>query len=483
MIKLDESKLNSLKYLHWNWFWTRATYKEISFSMPQNANWHIPIRKFFQLFFDWGEDELKKIITANSKQVMKFADKNSIFYKKFKNNYDILCSATYLGSSSSVQKILLEAFGYDDFINGITRPFQAGRVRDPSSLINWYSYTFTEQMMVDVCPYCNRQYIFTLLKGEGRPEIDHFYPKSDYPYLSCTLANFIPSCHQCNHQKSDDFNIHVTNGGVLKNDIYYVKNRSRTIYPYQDSFETLGVKFCIKYENNAEKKVDFEINQHRNTLKWKMVQNSIKAFHLKELYNCQKIEINDLLKRYEKYSNPKIKNILETIILPSLGDKINELKSRFSSTNNSDEYINEFLGGVIKTYIESSKNEILGIPIDNDGKDFPFKKFKEDIIKQFDEEHQMVNYWAWGGKYIGFRKGVYLYSKEGNPIGHFDGDEIFDFNGKYLCDVIDDRLITKLGSRATGKTMQKPNNMSRKPCSNYAGYAMLPGYQDFIWKE
>lgn len=389
MIKLDESKLNSLKQLHWNWFWARATYKEISFSMPQNANWHIPIRKFFQLFFDWGEDELKSIITADSKQVMKFADKNSIFYKNFINNYNILCSETYLGSSASVQNILLEAFGYDDFINGIKRPFQAGRVRDPDSLINWFSYTFTEQMMVDVCPYCNRQYIFTLLKGEGRPEIDHFYPKSDYPYLSCTLANFIPSCHQCNHQKSDDFNIHVTSGNALKEGIYYVKNRSRIIYPYQDSFETLGVKFRIKYANVAEKKIYFEINQHRNSLKWKMVRNTIKAFHLKELYNCQQIEINDLLERYKKYAHPKIKNILETTIIPSLGDKINEMKAKFSSITDSDEYINKFLGNVIETYIESTKNEILGIPIDNNGKDYPFRKFKDDIIEQLDTERSL----------------------------------------------------------------------------------------------
>ena len=44
----------------------------------------------------------------------------------------------------------------------------------------------------------------------------------------------------------------------------------------------------------------------------------------------------------------------------------------------------------------------------------------------------MKHYWAWGGKYIGFSEGDYLYSKKGTPIGYIDGSEVFGFNGKYL---------------------------------------------------
>ncbi len=62
----------------------------------------------------------------------------------------------------------------------------------------WNAYKFCSGLNIEVCPYCNRQYIFTVMvhkkgmhKGNKecitRPEIDHYYPKSMYPYLSCNL--------------------------------------------------------------------------------------------------------------------------------------------------------------------------------------------------------------------------------------------------------------------------------------------------------
>ena len=46
-----------------------------------------------------------------------------------------------------------------------------------------------------------------------------------------------------------------------------------------------------------------------------------------------------------------------------------------------------------------------------------------------------MNYWAWGGKYIGHRSGDYLYYSNGSPLGYFDGNEVYDFNSRYLCEV------------------------------------------------
>ena len=58
---------------------------------------------------------------------------------------------------------------------------------------------------VEICPYCGRSYIYyvehptrtnpnTLVK----PQIDHFLPKSEYPYLAVNYYNLIPSCTTCN---------------------------------------------------------------------------------------------------------------------------------------------------------------------------------------------------------------------------------------------------------------------------------------------
>ena len=59
---------------------------------------------------------------------------------------------------------------------------------------------------IRTCPYCNRQYTFTLKpnkKGDPNtsPEFDHFYPKSIYPTLAISFYNLVPSCHCCNHGK------------------------------------------------------------------------------------------------------------------------------------------------------------------------------------------------------------------------------------------------------------------------------------------
>lgn len=95
----------------------------------------------------------------------------------------------------------------------------------------------------------------------------------------------------------------------------------------------------------------------------------------------------------------------------------------------------------------------------------------------------MKHYWAWGGKYIGFSEGDYLYSKKGTPIGYIDGSEVFGFNGKYLCDIINDRFIVKKGKCVLGGARAKPSRMAGTSFANYVGYVMYAGYQDFVWDE
>ena len=78
---------------------------------------------------------------------------------------------------------------------------------------NW-----AQMLGVTVCPYCNRSYVFTLRKGT-RPQYDHYFPKSKYPYLCISMYNLIPCCSVCNSLKHD-------------------KNTHKTpiIYPYTDSY-------------------------------------------------------------------------------------------------------------------------------------------------------------------------------------------------------------------------------------------------------
>jgi len=53
--------------------------------------------------------------------------------------------------------------------------------------------------------YCNAQYAFSVAGRNGyhNYELDHYKPKSLYPYLCTTFMNLQPSCSTCNRKKSD----------------------------------------------------------------------------------------------------------------------------------------------------------------------------------------------------------------------------------------------------------------------------------------
>jgi hypothetical protein len=75
-------------------------------------------------------------------------------------------------------------------------------------------YKLIGMLGVEVCPYCNRQFITTLIPPEDtsdekkkgsktRPQLDHFKAKTKYPYLALSITNLIPCCGVCNHMKGD----------------------------------------------------------------------------------------------------------------------------------------------------------------------------------------------------------------------------------------------------------------------------------------
>lgn len=63
-----------------------------------------------------------------------------------------------------------------------------------------------EKLNVKTCPYCNMHYTL-FAEGNNKKRLakfqfDHFFDKSDYPFLSMSLYNLIPSCAVCNQGKS-----------------------------------------------------------------------------------------------------------------------------------------------------------------------------------------------------------------------------------------------------------------------------------------
>lgn len=92
-----------------------------------------------------------------------------------------------------------------------------GKVFDYDKFIyksqGWNAYKLVESHGLRICPYCHLNHVnyhgqvtdkTAPKKLEMRPPLDHFLPKSIYPYLAVSLHNLVPSCHQCNSSIKGD---------------------------------------------------------------------------------------------------------------------------------------------------------------------------------------------------------------------------------------------------------------------------------------
>lgn len=92
-----------------------------------------------------------------------------------------------------------------------------------------------------------------------------------------------------------------------------------------------------------------------------------------------------------------------------------------------------------------------------------------------------MNYWAWGGKYIGHRNGDVLYYKMGTSIGRFSKDELYGFSGHYLAEIKNNNrlIVDKSKKHSIRSISSKPCNTCGTSYCDYVGYVMYAGYENF----
>ena len=153
------------------------------------------------------------------------------------------------------------------------------------------SYKFVEILDLKTCPYCNRNYTFIVDEESGklRPELDHFYPKSIYPFLAMSFYNLIPSCPICNHTKSSKVSENLINPYDIKDDDFKF-----TYKPTDISFSQIESK---KYDMDS-----FEIE-------FKNQNENINIFKLDELYKQHKDIVVDLLMKKAYYPKSYIEEL------------------------------------------------------------------------------------------------------------------------------------------------------------------------------
>ena len=186
---------------------------------------------------------------------------------------------------------------------------------------------------LNVCPYCNRNFINPIYKENSvgtdnknqSPDIEHFFPKSIYPFLSLSISNLLPSCAFCNKIKSDvdTFQLNCLSPYEIKNSDF---------------------KFDFTLHTNQVKEV-------RLISKNKDCKNS-EILHLESLYNeVHSKYINDIFKDVLKYPKSYYEKSLKNFKLTE-----SEYKKVFRNYSKEKDFNKQPLSKMTKDLYNQIKN-------------------------------------------------------------------------------------------------------------------------------
>ncbi len=189
--------------------------------------------------------------------------------------------------SKELKDEVLAVFGYAEFTT-----FNDGK----------WAYAHSEKLEVNICPYCNMQYAFTIqtARGRTRPQFDHFLNKSKHPYFSMSFFNLIPSCYNCNSS--------------------FKGNRpfllSTHIHPFMEGIQdTLLFRTDINKVDYLMGKKNFKITLKpkigANNNKLIRAKKSCEIFHIEEQYLLHKEYAGELINKAYMYNDTKIIELMK----------------------------------------------------------------------------------------------------------------------------------------------------------------------------
>ena len=161
---------------------------------------------------------------------------------------------------------------------------------------------YFNKLGIKTCVYCNSQLTLSLKKRKveknkkkyiAKFQIDHYFPKSRYPYLSIALFNLYPACASCNHVKRED-------------DVIFQL--------YQDTHEIQ--RDLMGFELDLAQKAKFLISRNNQDIQYtfynKEYSNYDQKFHITEIYDSQKDiaeEIILMAQAYDKNLRRQLKGL------------------------------------------------------------------------------------------------------------------------------------------------------------------------------
>ena len=146
---------------------------------------------------------------------------------------------------------------------------------------------YMKRMGLNTCVYCNASYAVATDDRKATFQVDHYLPKSKYPFLCISFFNLYPTCMHCNQIKSKE---------TTYNFCLYTKD-PKELNPFKFSIDD---KSIIKYLLSN----DFEllkVNLKSDTLT-KEAEEHFNFFHLGGLYSQFSDEIEEIVWKAKIYN-------------------------------------------------------------------------------------------------------------------------------------------------------------------------------------
>lgn len=180
-----------------------------------------------------------------------------------------------------------------------------------------HSYWLATKIGRNTCTYCNRQYTFTVVKKDEklkskkvwgkndncritRPAFDHWFAHKDYPLMSISLFNLIPSCSICNSSAK----------GMTAFSL------ETHIHPYVHEDGHPKLKFEASQTTEVQPKWTVKICTASDSKE----ERTVNDFGMADIYACHgELEVKDLMDFKEKYTEGYLKDLFVKVLNDSKG--------------------------------------------------------------------------------------------------------------------------------------------------------------------
>ena len=184
---------------------------------------------------------------------------------------------------------------------------------------------YFQNLGIKSCVYCNSQLTITIQKEKkfkgkyvveynAKFQVDHYYPKDKYPYLSITLFNLYPVCASCNLKKFNkliDFKLYDS---ITNTNLFYFQLDKQSKAKFLISRNINDLKISFKKNGDTTYDDVFNVNEIYHTQKDVAEEIILKALaynqtyreDLKEMFKSHRVNDN-LIDRLilGNYSNPE----------------------------------------------------------------------------------------------------------------------------------------------------------------------------------